>query len=150
MLIKNNLIAIAIHACICCILFFPIQYMWWGGVWFDRMWNDEFKYIIYRCLAIGICTIVALVAYFFAGRHFLQNTGNMQANIFSVLALVGILIIAILLKYAGIWYGILNTPFYPIGATISYFLRIEENHVFLAMTVLPSLIMWLGLMSKKI
>jgi hypothetical protein len=113
------------------------------------MWGYELKAIIYNWLAVGVITIVALFAYFIAGKLFLQNTQNMLTNILSTIMLAIILIVATIFRNANIWEGALNAPFYPIGATISYFFLIKSKFVFLIMSLLPSLAMWIGIMSKK-
>ena len=144
LIVKNNLIAIAIHACICLVFIIPIGYIWrWDGVWHGT-WSS--MSVIFNWLAIGVYTFIALLLYFGSGKQFLCNTYNMQKNVFSVMALV--IIVVILFTYdSGMWP--LKLPFYPIAETISYFLQIEEKYAFLIMSILPSLTMLAGMMTKR-
>ena len=151
LIVKNNLIAIAIHICICLVFFIPVGYIWWwGDVWFDLVWDWGLMSVIFNWLAIGIFTIVSLFLYLGLGRKFLCRTNNMKTNIFSVIVLVIILAVAVLIAYdSNIWQPLLKLPFYPLGETISYFLQIKKQFVFLILSFLPSLMMLAGMMTKR-
>jgi len=149
-LLANNLFAILVHICMCVILFLPIGYIWGLGVW-DNSRNMALKDFVYNCLAIGICTIVTLSLYFLAGRKFLSNVNNVPTHFLSVLAIGIIIAVAALTVYkSGSFWVLLVTPIYPISETISYFFRIELKYAYLLMSLLPSLTMWAGMITKRL
>jgi hypothetical protein len=121
--------------------------MWWGSVWFDR--KIEAREIAINGVIIAIYTIVVLFLYFLAGKKFMSSVDNMLTNIFSVTVLFMVLAIVTLIAFNGIAERLLRIPYYPLGGTIAHFFRIEEKYAFLTMSLLPSLIMWIGMITKR-
>ena len=146
-LFKNNLIAITVHFCLCVILLYPVNFMWWGSVWVDR--KIEIKEMAINGLIIAFYTIIVLFLYFLSGKKFLSSTNNMSSNAFSVTVLFIILAIITLIAFDGTAERLLRIPYYPLGGTIAYFFQIKEKYAYLIMSVLPSLIMWIGMITKR-
>ena len=74
-IILNNLIAVTIHICMCILLLYPIFVLYGMGSWLFYI-------------------PIAFYLYFWAGKKFLSNTHNALTNVFSVIALVIMLIIS--------------------------------------------------------
>ena len=137
--IANNIIAIAIHICLCFVLFYlPIFiYLSLEGVF---LW-----------LSVAFCIIVVFGSYFLAGGFFLRNTKNARTDIFSVIMLVIMLFVASFF-YWFLPFGAL--VFYTFGLIISSIAQIpfdvpETVYIFIALSPLQSLAMWAGLRAKK-
>ena len=158
MLITNNLIAVAIHVCICLVLIIPLGLLIGPG----HLWSEStlellpLWHIAKRLIAIGIYTAVAIILYFWAGRKFLTNTDNMLTSILSVIALTIVIILATFaaegsfgnrLRYHLL--AMLTIPIGPIGATVAHFLRIDNLYSYLIMSIMPSLAMWVGMVTKR-
>jgi len=67
---------------------------------------------------------------------------------FCIVKLLTLKAVITFVAFDGIAERLLRIPYYPLGGTVSHFLQIKENYVFLIMSLLPSLIMWIGMMSK--
>ena len=145
MLLKNNLIAIVAYVSMCIILI-PLNFVWHLGIWWGKM---EMRSIISGTVTVSIHTIVSLCLCLWVGRKFLINTYNMLTNIFSVGAIAIIPVVVILAFYKNPLAGVLVNPIYPISETISYFLNIDLKHSYLLVSLLPSLTMWLGMITKR-
>jgi len=142
MLLKNNLIAIFIHICICFILLLP----------FIVIYNGTTGKFVF--LTSGVFTIIAFFLYYWSGMKFLSNTHSILANIFSVILLFVIVLVALLVAYDTQWERIIRLPFTLFGWIVSHFIGIESNshkekYVFMVMLIFPSLAMWLGLITKR-
>jgi len=81
---------IATHICLCTILLYPVNLLWWGDVWpIENM--SELRMLLFNGLLVGFYTIVVLFLYFLAGRKILSNAHDMLTNVLSVSALFIIL-----------------------------------------------------------
>ena len=153
---NNNLIALAINVCLCFVLFLPAATMWYLNVWWENMRPNE---IAVNWVVIVIWTGVVVLWYFWFGRKFLVNTGNTLLNISSVIMLPIIISIAVLVGFRNLDNPILvdlmsmvlllGIPMHPIIETAYFFLRIEFEYAFMAISILPSLVMWVGMISKR-
>ena len=146
-LIKKNTVSLAIHICICVVLSLPVNIMWWGGVWYDR--QLEFIGLAANGLIITGYMIGVLFLYSFAVKKFLYSSSNLLTDVFSVIALFIIIAVTTLVAYDGTAERFFRIPFYPLGGTISHFFQIEEKYTYLTMSILPSLLMWIG-MTKNV
>jgi hypothetical protein len=138
-IVKNNLIAIAIHALISFILVFSL-----------------FLIKISTLEILGFSTLIVFFLYFWAGRRFLSNTNNVLTNMLSVTAPAIILIILIVLYCIDIWYLIDTMGFFnPFGLSIwlsIYLMRIPIPNDWITVPVWaisPSLAMWIGVTTKR-
>jgi len=145
--IKNNLIAIVIHICVCFILLLPVGYVMEMG----------FSRITLVWISIGVCTFIAILLYLWAGGKYLSTAHSQMTNILSVL-MIGIIILVV--TYTAFDSGFerfLRLPFYPLGSTLLYFFDMsyntiggeERKNVFLLMSFFPSLTMWIGMVRCK-
>jgi len=139
-LITNNLISIAVHICMCIAFIFPLLFLYRVGSW----GGDIFIWV-----AVGLYTTIALFLYFLAGKSLLHNMQNVPENAFSVIGLSVILAVSVYAAYGISWESLLRMPVYPIGGAIFYISQIEEKHCYLALSLLPSLMMLAGLMAKR-
>lgn len=152
-IIKNNLIAVAIHICMCIILILPIGFIWFYGVWGNNM---ELNRVIINWLLIGACTTVILFLYFWTGRKFLTNTGQSLTNVLSVIAVLILIIIGVFISLyldaSNRWHimWMLMTPISPLGETLSHFARIELKYADMLMSILLPLAMWIGMITKRV
>jgi len=151
-ILKNNLIAVAAYVCAFIISIIAYLLMWHFGVWWGAI---EMRDIIYGIATVSFHTIVIFSLIFCAGRKFLKNTDNTLANIFSVIAIPVIIIVALFISAA--WpdraranIGLLLLPIMPISETIWHFSHISLEGVFLIMSPLPPLAMWAGMITKKV
>ncbi|MCL1790043.1 MAG: hypothetical protein FWG40_01580 [Peptococcaceae bacterium] len=144
---KNNLISIVIHLFLCALLLLPMNYLWWGGVWYDRSYEiwvtaiNGFLVVIYSSIAISL--------YYFLGKKFLISSRSIVANTLSVTVLFVILSIVILFAYDTPAERVIRIPFYPVGHTISYFLKVNEKLSYLITSLLPSLTMGISMITKR-
>jgi len=149
----NNLIAIAIYICVCIVLL-PLNVAWEGAIWHDLIWEWGSRGIVFNWTAILVHTIVSLFLCFWAGKKFLRNTNNIGLNAISAVFLVIIIATIIFIFFdepsPSRLEGLLVVPIYPISETISYFFHIKLKYCYLAISLLPSIAMWLGIVSKKI
>ena len=104
-----------------------------------------------RGIGAIIFIIVSLFLCFFVGKLFLNNTQNMLINILSLLPLAIIIAVTLYISYGNpSSYGnILVVPIYTLSEIISYFFRIEAKYSYLIMSLLPPLVMWVGLITKR-
>ena len=137
--LKNNITAIAIHICVGLVLLYPY-------ILIDNRSNGRLG--AFTCIAIGICTILAFFLYFLAGRQFLSHTSNLIANAFSVAVVAIILIIVVCIRGNTLSF-MANLPLYPLGGLVSHYLRLKEECVFAVTAMLPSMFMWIGMISKR-
>ena len=148
-LLKNNLISIAIYLCMCFILI-PFNIAWEGDIWHDLIWEWGVKSIIFNWSAIIVHTTTSFFLFFWLGKKFLTNT-NILSNVFSVINIYIIVAIIIFILYdkptQSRWEGLLMIPVYPISETISYFFSIKLKYCFLVTPLLPSIMMWIGMTS---
>jgi len=100
-------------------------------------------------LSAGVYATVVFTLYFVAGRLFLYNTHNMLISALSIMALFIIIMATTLVAYDSMFERLLRAPFYLVGGIISRFFQIKEKHVYLAMSALPSLVMFMGMMTKR-
>ncbi|MCL1790041.1 MAG: hypothetical protein FWG40_01570 [Peptococcaceae bacterium] len=135
-LLKNNLIAIAIHLCLCVVLLYPLTFL---------LRTEG----VVAVLSVTAYTIFVVLVYFISGKTILSNAGNSLIDILSVIVLAMLIIVITFTLYDSALEYIIRVPFYPIGVTISYFLHTKEMYVYLVMSLLPSLIMWIGLSSRR-
>jgi len=150
-IIKNNLIAIAIHACVCIAVLLPTGIVMGqaGPLWSDSVYSGS---TVTQWLFIVGTTIIAIFLYFFAGRKFLANTGHLLTNALSVIAIP---LLMLMVTVIGFYFpslfilGLLFTPIVLISETISFFLRIELKYAYMIMSILPTLAVWLGLVAKR-
>jgi hypothetical protein len=140
-IIINNIIVITIHIVISVICIFPIYFegLTWG-------WG------IFRYLAAVICIIIPFFLYYWAGNKFLRNTHNYLFNILSVITLAILLFTAVVFTSEQ-WFGY-TLPFELLIGSITDLLQIpyravKEKYIYLTMSILPSLIMWIGLTTKR-
>ncbi|MCL2800703.1 MAG: hypothetical protein FWD28_02975 [Treponema sp.] len=145
-IIKNNIIAIFVHVCVCIVFLYPVNFMWWGSVWGNE--KLDIRVIIINSIFILVYTIIIFSLYFFAGKIFLRGTNNIFKNIASVIVLFIILLVITLTKYDEVIERLLRIPYYPLGGTISSFLHIKEKYGYLIMSIFPSFIMWMGIKKK--
>jgi len=152
-LIKNNLIAIAVHICLGFALY-PLLILICFGMGGHSLGGDIFVW-----LAMGLYTIIAFCLYFLAGMSFLHNAKNTLMDVFSVVVLAIVLFAAVLLSFMYNWdsllVGSLVAPFYILGMIISYIFQIPfddaagAKNIFVVLSLLPSLSIWAGLSAKK-
>ena len=150
--IINNLISIAIYVCMCIVLILPIGNTWFYGMWRDNMKSNE---IVYNWAMIGVFTIVSLFLFFWLGRKFLNDTGNTLLSISSVIMVPILVSIASFVAFSNLdsrlgIAGFLGTPIYPVSETMSYFLRMDLKYAYMAMSILPPLTMWIGMIGKRL
>ena len=140
-LITNNLIAIAIHICLCFVLFYPLLFI------HTRLDG------IFLWLAMGLYTIASFGSYFLVGGFFLRSTKNARTDIFSVIALSVVLLITVFLVYGFHWFGLIfgSMVLYILVIIASLFQISFEGAVciLMALSPLPSLAMWTGMRAKK-
>jgi len=140
-LITNNLIAIAIHICLCFVLFYPLLFI-------HTHLNGIFLW-----LAMGLYTIVSFGSYSLVGGFFLRNTKNALTDIFSVIMLPFVLLITVLLVFGFHWFGLIfgSLVLYILVIIASLFQISFEGAVciLMALSPLPSLAMWIGMRAKK-
>ena len=144
-LIKNNLIAILIHASMCVILYLPSVF---PAVGFGSITSYP---------AIVIYSIIAFGVYFFAGRLFLHSTKNTLIDIFSVIVLAIILFMGAAFWYDSTMFFSLIPSYAPSSAmreiiiSISQMppidVKIEYMNIFLS--PFPSLALWIGMRTKQ-
>jgi hypothetical protein len=113
------------------------------------MWEEGLKNVIYNWLAIVIYTLAILFLYFCIGRRFLCNTHSVLTNALSVTVLFIIIIVSTSVAYESFFERLFRVPVYPLGGTIFYFFQIKEKYVFLVMSILPSITMWVGMVTKR-
>jgi len=118
-LVKNNLIAIAIHVCICFFFIYPILFLGSIGNFGLFMW-----------IVMGVFIMTAFYLYFWTGKKLLSNTHDALTNVYSVIGLV-IILTAIVLFLVIPEDGVVVAVFYS-----------------LVLAPLPSLVMWLGMWAK--
>ena len=152
--IKNIINTVIIYLCLCIVLL-PLNLLWEGYIWHDSQWERwMLKDIIIQWFSIGIHTTISLFLFLFLGRKFLIKTNNTFLNIISVLTISAIVAIIIIIIYkeanSNRWGGLFVVPIYPISETISYFFKIGEKYGYLSMSVLPSLAMWIGMITKRL
>jgi hypothetical protein len=123
-IVKNNLIAIAIHIGICLfsLLFFSVT-----GI------------VFFMFPAPIVLTLLVFYLYFMAGKLFLNNTNNTLINIFSIMALPIILIVTIA-PLEGAWWILANFPFATLGG-----LSGNSIPMTIPASLLPSLALWIGI-----
>ena len=142
-LLKNNLITFAVYIIVYMISFFHISYMTAIGI------GNE----ITKGVVSVVFVIIPFILFFCSGKKFLFVTHDTLCNCLSVILLAIILFIVVLISNHTSWYRF-TLPFELMVEVITDFLKIPyrtatEKYVYLAITVLPSLSMWLGMMSKK-
>ena len=145
--IKNNLIAFAIHICICFVLMLPVGFVMEIG----------FSSIILVWISVGACIFVAISLYLWAGRKYLSNTNGVMTNIASVLAIAIIIFVVTYAAFDSGWERLLRIPFYPLGGLLLYILDKPYNtfggeewkNVFLLMSIFPSITLWIGMVSDR-
>jgi hypothetical protein len=139
--VKNNLIAIAIQICVWPFSFYSLLLLESKG-WGDFTW-----------LPIMIMAILAFFLYFWTGKRFLTKTKSVLTDVFSVTVLATILIAPVCIwgaKETGGW--ITNIPFALLGMFIFDSFYKKENFgvveaAMVVMAILPSLAMWIGIRS---
>jgi len=121
--VKNNLIAIAVHICICLIFFIPLLFLSFEDG------NNTVGWLI--------CTLIILFLYFWAGRKLLSETHSVLINVFSVIGpvILSLTPIIFLLLY-GLTYGLTEGIY-------------TDLVIYLVLASLPSLIMLAGMMTKN-
>jgi hypothetical protein len=137
MLLKNNLIAVAIHVGICLV----------SLLFFSTIGILIFMFL--SMLATVIFTILAFYLYLRVGKRFLSDTNNVLTNTLSVTALATILVVAT--SISGPEGIIVNYSFAPLGGTLYIFDPVVKKEVsILVMAILPSLAMWIGVTTKRL
>ena len=131
-IIKNNLIAIAIHLGMCLFFLFPILLLDAIGSW-----------------ALFLLAPIVFYLYFWAGKKYLNNTHNTFTNIFSVMLLAIVLAVT---TYA--LEGLTALPFYSLFLMISFIFQMpydaaEGLYVCLLLVPFLSLTMLVGLLVKQ-
>jgi len=143
-LIKNNLIAIAIHIVLSCVSIGAMFSLWAIAE------NHRFNFQLLQNI---IFIMVILFLYFLCGRLFLHNTHDVTKNILSVTALTIIIIVATLIARWGFQiFAWVNPPFIPIMMYLTEGRQtssLTHTIVIFAVTVLPSLAMWGGMLIKQ-
>jgi len=147
-LLTNNLTAMAIHLCTCVVLL-PFGFIWENSVWDDLLLDRGLKSIALNVLIVGIHTLILLCAYFRIGKKYINSTHNALLDILSVVLITVILTVVVLAFYQKPLAGIVVIPIYPLSETISFFCGINLKYCYLIMSIVPSLVMWAGIVSKK-
>lgn len=139
-LIKNNLIAIVIHICLCLLILPSAAFM-----------------VVDPTLALLVPiphTLIVCGLYFLAGLLFLHSTKNMATDFISVVGLAIAIIIATFLAYADLWIwgNFLLLSFIALGiALVNHFplAPIEVELINVTLLLLLPLLMWVGLRTKS-
>jgi len=159
MFIKNIRVSIVAYICVC-IIVTPLNFLWDGFLWHDNTmlrWAQEDmirEYMIHQGVTIGFHTIVSMSLCFLVGRKFLIKSEDWLTNIYVVLPLYFIIMIAIFITFDNhdrliAMVGMLATPIFPISETVSYFARIKSQYGFYPMAFMPPLVMWAGMVTKS-
>jgi len=136
-IIINNVIAIAVHGLlsfmVLLLLISPIRLGHIGSI----------------LLSIA-CTIVCVLLYYLSGRFILRNTYDIWMNFASVAVLAFIVVVGMLLARSRPDLSVINLPFYPLmhlfpDIKLPMIFRLVVLCIF---SLLPSLVMWKGLMAK--
>ena len=141
LILKSNLIAIIAYLCICLILLMLRYAMMFFGILES----------LERMIGAGIFTLAFLFLCFLAGKLFISNSHNLLISVLSLLPLYIIIAVIVYISYGNPKsYGVLLAiPIHPISEIISYFFQIKIKYCYLLTSLLPSLSMWIGMLSKK-
>ena len=97
--------------------------------------------------------MVIFFLYLLCGRLFLHNTHDITKNILSVTALTVIILVATLIARRGFQiFAWVNSPFVPIMMYLTEGRRtspLTHTIVLFVVSVLPSLAMWGGMLTKQ-
>jgi len=145
-LLKNNLIAIVIHICMCFVFLYPSGFISWMSVWGSGALETK-DIVIMSLIVIGY-TIIIFLVYFHLGKRFLISTNNIYSNALSVAVLLIIILMITFSAYDEIAEQLIRIPFYPLGETIAFALKTGEKNTLLVISILPSFTMWVGLNKK--
>jgi len=149
-IVSNNLIAIFTHISVCFILWIPTAFIWRYSVWGYGMSQGAIRI---NFILVGIFISITFILCFWLGRKRLLNTGKTFANIVSV-AMVPIIVSLVIFasysrpSYFDIFVALLIASIHPISETLSFYFNLERASGYAIMSVLPSIAMWLGLMTK--
>jgi len=107
--------------------------------------------LVFQVLILGFYTFVSLGLCFLVGRKLLKSTGNIFLNGLSVVTVVIFINIALYISSIDnssymVWFTV---PIGPISLTIESLTGIEIIYIAIAMSPLPFIAMWMGIMSKK-
>ena len=148
-LLKNNLIAVFTYMGISILAF--VLHMFYLDTPFIFSRDMELSWLVIQALILGIHTFVSLGLCFWVGRKLLKSTGNIFLNGLSVVAVVIFIIVALYLSsiVRSGYFFLLVAPINPISLTIVGFTDIKQIYIWFAMSPLPFIAMWMGIMSKK-
>jgi len=135
-IILNNIISIGIHALLCLAMYLllisPISVGHVGSIVLS---------IVY--------TIAFLFMYYLSGRLFLHNTHNIWMNLASVAALALGVVVGMLLARNRGGLVVINFPFYPLMLLSPKVVRFFPTVALCTISLLPSLAMWIGIITKR-
>jgi len=132
-------------------LLLPTGFMFGAAVWCDSMNQRD---VTLNSISVGIFTSITLFWCFWLGRKGLFNAGTVLANIFSVVSVPIIVSFAVLVLWAWgrpfeIFATILIASIHPSSATLSFYFGLERSSSYMLMSLLPSVALWIGVISKK-
>jgi hypothetical protein len=138
----NNFRAIIIHILLCIISWIPITLIWEFGV------RNAFVHGGLGMKMIGIFTTITLLLYFVLGKKFLRSTNKILTDMFSVIVIPIVIVLAMLIAWPG-YGGLLTISIHPISETITFYFGLEQQHSNKIVSAFPSIAMWLGLFIKR-
>ena len=138
-ILLNNLIATCVYVILCGISYFV----------FFTPWGRPNKWIF---LFTILYTLAILFVYYLIGKFILRNTHNVWANLASVIVFTVTMVIGIVFSLYEWVFVLLYLPFTPTITLIFYSeipVAVSTIVVRGIMPFLPSLAMWLGMMTSK-
>ena len=139
-IIKNNLIVVVAYVSICFIFLMLRSLMMLLGV----LDTSE------RGVGVGIFSLAAMVSCFLVGKLLLEDSQDVLTIVLS-LSPLAILVAMILFTTQGdpqSFGGIIAIPIAPVSQTVTYFTGIQPRYTYLALSILPSSAMLLGMLYK--
>ena len=139
-IVKNSIFVIVLHLFICLFFYIPLMLVW------ELMWG------IIAFILIFVYTCIMIFIYFFLGFKVLFFTNGMIKSLLSVVSISVLIFIITIFGYNSVFERIIRIPFYPLGSFINHLLLNDlvcEKHLLLIISIMPSLIMWIGLVCRK-
>jgi|GEM_PF-5045984 len=148
LLIRNNIISIVAHSCIC---FISLPFFLLIRNKLIPSMSSDLIFLLYDSIVAAISIIIFIFLYFWVGRKFLTSTHNILTDGLSVIGLLILLIICAIAYFICEAYVIMMflMPIGLISGAIAHLLHVNAMYVCFIMSILPSLCMWTGMILKN-
>jgi len=110
--------------------------------------EKESGYIIFSYLVVGISTAAFAFAYFWAGRKFLNSSHKVLTNLLSA-SLIAVMLFALTFILHDSLIGAFVMPLYYMSGTVNFFFRFHPIYNYLILAILPPLVMYAGMATRK-